>query len=507
MGVPTIEDPGRSSGGGANGGTGGGQDEAHGLRTEGQHRRRRLQPHEVPGVGPPPDHAPGNAPVTGPEAPTSVTRASSARTDSRRGPDSTTRSACSVRTSARPAEREQGGVRAVHQRSRPMERATPGPASPGRTTDGWPRRPSRRPPWPGRRWSPATQRSSCEAHGSPSRTQWHDSSIRARTASTGERAPPATSRRTAASPSARRAVRADHAKGVARSSGGVAAVAAQRGPDLVAGDANGPAPARGRRGRPTWPSPPRARRPTRTDRRPPPVPRGCRSAGQPRGPGRPVASHAAQVRGDRPEMLLADVLDAVAAGGRLQQGQPERRGAAAQGLEQRQVVQRPALRAHGPLVESPSAHSEAVPRCGRPTSRSKEPVQHRPGRRPAGWPRGRWSAASSPGRTGGPVRSGSAAWDATVSARAARAAPGQRLDVPHQRPRPPTPAARRARRGTGRRSRRSLTSWRNSACTSARGRSSSDSPSSSRHPAGEPSSWRGPRKSGGACSPRVATTS
>jgi hypothetical protein len=43
--------------------------------------------------------------------------------------------------------------------------------------------------------------------------------------------------------------------------------------------------------------------------------------------------------GDCSQVLLPDVLDAVAAGGRLQERQAERRCAAPEGLEQRQIVE------------------------------------------------------------------------------------------------------------------------------------------------------------------------
>ncbi len=147
-------------------------------------------------------------------ASTSATRASSARTDTRRGPDSTTRCATRVRTSARPRSAKSAECGLSHQWSRPTTNGSPraGQSSAHHSrvahvtaSAATALRPASD--------SDATQRSSWETVRLPSRTPRSLYARRARTASCGVRASPPSRDRTAASPIVRRAVRADHANG------------------------------------------------------------------------------------------------------------------------------------------------------------------------------------------------------------------------------------------------------------------------------------------------------
>jgi hypothetical protein len=161
-----------------------------------------------------PTTLPGTSSPCRRSASTRVTRASSARTEPRRGPDSTTRCALAERTSARPRSASNAEWGLSHQWSRPttggegnrdQSRAHHSRVAQVTASAPTAARPA------GER--PSTQRSSCVAEELPSRTQREDSANRFRTASRGERAEPASIRRTAATPMDRRAVREDQANG------------------------------------------------------------------------------------------------------------------------------------------------------------------------------------------------------------------------------------------------------------------------------------------------------
>ncbi len=124
-----------------------------------------------------------------------------------------------------------------------------------------------------------------------------------------------------------------------------------------------------------------------------------------------------------------------------------------------------------------------------------------PDPRRAGPPRGHRSAASIPGRTGVPGPPGSAACGASASDRVARAGAGSDSTWCTSAA---APSARSASSASlnGSPISSPCTSWRNSACTRRERTCSSDRSSSFRRSAGVPSNWRGPRKSGVACSPR-----
>ena len=214
------------------------------VRTAGSGSTRARWPES----GHHPTTRPGTSPPRTRNASTRVTRASSARTEPRRGPDSTTGARSpSARRRARGAPgAPNGGCPTSGRGRRPAPTGTT--TSRRHTTGGWPRSPPphRRRPAAGER--PSTQRSSCVAEELPSCTQREDSAIRQRTASKGERVVPASNRRTAANPIDRRAVSADQAKGWAgpKSGGG----AGERGAHLVVGDAeaDGPGPSHGQAG-------------------------------------------------------------------------------------------------------------------------------------------------------------------------------------------------------------------------------------------------------------------
>ena len=142
-----------------------------------------------------PTTRPGGSPPRPRSASTRVTRASSARAESRRGPESTTRWARSVRTSARPRSASRAECGLSHQWSRPITggdgKAAQSRAHQRRVAQVTACAATAARPAGG---SPASQRSSGETHGLPSRTHAPDSASRVRTASAGERAPPSASR-------------------------------------------------------------------------------------------------------------------------------------------------------------------------------------------------------------------------------------------------------------------------------------------------------------------------
>ncbi len=262
----------------------------------------------------------------------------------------------------------------------------------------------------------------------------------------------------------RRAVRGGPGEGLVVA--GLAALGAERGAHLVVGHTEpvGAGAPDGQAGQPRLgvlrarsARPPRRPRRTGSARRVHEARYPCAASGL-RQPG-------GDVRGDRPEVLLAHVLDAVATRRRLEQGQAERWRAAAQGLEQAtgnaaSAAPRPTVRrSTAPARRGTPCAAAAARRRGR-TCRAGRPV-----RPPAEWRRGRWCGASSPGRSGGPGRSGSGHGAASVSASAVRAVAGSDSIC---RTSASSPAARRASSASASGSWISpvWTSWRSSVCTS-----------------------------------------
>ena len=87
------------------------------------------------------------------------------------------------------------------------------------------------------------------------------------------------------------------------------------------------------------------------------------AVGQPRG----------DVRGHRPQVILSDVLDGVAASGRLQECDAERGSPDRRVWSSDKKCSDRRSRAQGPPVDSPSAERDAVLACGTPTRRSNTP--------------------------------------------------------------------------------------------------------------------------------------
>ena len=406
-----------------------------------------------------------------------------------------------MRTSARPRRASSAECGLSHQRSRPMT---------GRRPEGGPVERAPQAGGPGHRLGahrgPAGRRQPGDpavelrgATGCPRAPSGPTRPAGPARASTGERAPPATSRRTAARPRARRAVRADQAKGVWPAP--VGRLAAERDPDLVVGD---PERARRRRaGRPGRRASPwrrRARRATRT----------ASTAGD-RG-----HQHVGQAVSHR---RRASRVSHAASGRRWPGGAPRARPrrrsgrwpiraapggtgvSRCAGSRAAREVQRPPLAA--PRARRSTARARTARRCrgcGRPTRRSKIPCSTT--RPPASGMATRSSVRGiQPGANRG-TRSAQVRRraSATVSARAARAAAGSDSTW---RTTPSSPPARSASSASA--SGSPIVSRVHELAEQRVHETRQDQlvgevPVARRAaPSGDPSSWRGPRKSAGAC--------
>ena len=414
-----------------------------------------------------PTTRPGTAPPRVRSASTRVTSASSARTELAPRPRQHDEVGSRRAHVGPAAQGEEGGVGAVP----PAVAADDGRrgrrrTSRGRTRGGSPTSPPRLRRPPGRREKArrpsgrAARRTSCRRAPSGD-----DSASRARTASTGRAgARRRRSRRTAASPRARRAVRADQAKG------SVGRIRRPSPPNAVRTSwsvtRNGPAPARRTARSASVDLRLVERRAARTPRRRPrsgatnasgePVSHRRRAgAGEPR----------SDVGGDRPEVLLAHVLDAVAAAWPIRAG-PAGTGECrcAGSRAGRDSAATAAAGAQGPPVDSPSAQSDAVPGCGQADEQVEDAVQHHPtaGERdgdPVVGPR--HPARGEPGHV---ARRFAGVGRHRLRQRGPRRG-GQRLDVAHHGPALPRRAARRAPSPRGSSISPVCTSWRNNACT------------------------------------------
>ena len=210
MGKATIEDPGRpAQAADRTGARAPARTRRHCLRAQGEHGRLGIHLYHLAGIRPPSDHTPRDSTARARSDSTRITRASSARTEVRRGPDKTTRWECAVRTSARPRGRARpSGGCPTSGRGRRRRGGEHGPVQRAPQAGG-PRHGfgAHRRPGPRRETGRASGRaarrtSSPRAPTERTRPAWPSRPRRVK------RARPVTSMRTAASPSDRRAVRA-----------------------------------------------------------------------------------------------------------------------------------------------------------------------------------------------------------------------------------------------------------------------------------------------------------